>query len=131
VDQQIETVKRLFDAFARRDVEASLELMHPEIRLWAVTARATGDGPYVGHEGIRRYMQDVERLWQELELRPIGFEEVADTVVVLGEVHARGAAGKLRQPTIWTLKLRDRLVIQCRVDSDTRAARRALGIECE
>jgi len=93
-----------------------------------VTGAVTREGrPYVGHDGIREYFSDVNRLWQRLELRPLELYESGDAVVALGEVRARGAAGELRQPTVWTWKFRDRFVIDCRVDSDLSAAREALG----
>jgi ketosteroid isomerase-like protein len=127
-DRNTELVKQVFEAFARRDVEAALEWIHPQIRLWAVTAAVSRGGrPYVGHEGIREYWRDVQRLWQELNLVPVEFELIGEAVVVLGEVRARGVAGVLRQPAVWTWKLSDGLVVDCRVDSDVRAAREALG----
>src|SRR5207302_10658368 len=91
-------------------------------------AAVAGEGhPYIGHAGIRQYAHDVERVWQQLDLQPIEFDDVGDAIVVLGEVRARGAAGALREPTVWTWKFRDDLVIDCRVDSDVSAARAALG----
>ena len=154
------TVRRVFDAFARRDVEGALELASGRLLSWsedgslrvwsahgtplAALAGHTGgvygalalaDGrllswsghPYIGHAGIRQYAHDVERVWQQLDLQPIEFDDVGDAIVVLGEVRARGAAGALREPTVWTWKFRDGLVIDCRVDSDLPAARKALG----
>jgi ketosteroid isomerase-like protein len=127
-DGDIEVVKLAFDAFARRDVDAALEWMHPQVRLWVVTAAVSRAGrPYIGHQGVREYWRDAQRLWRELELVPIDFELVGQAVVVLGEVQARGPAGALRQPAVWTWKLNDGLVVDCRVDSDVRAARDALG----
>jgi ketosteroid isomerase-like protein len=126
--RDVETVKRAFDLFAGRDVESALELIHPQVRFWLVTAAVTRAGrPYVGHDGLRQYAGDVERLWEHLELRPVEFDQVGDAVVVLGEVIARGPGGGLRQPTVWTWRLRDGLVIECRVDSSVSAARKALG----
>ncbi len=122
------TVRRVFDAFADRDIEAALTLIHPEVRLWVVTSAVTREGrPYVGHPGIREYFSDVDRLWQSLELLPLELFENDDAVTVLGEVRARGSAGALRQPTVWTWRFRGQLVIDCRVDSDLSAARQALG----
>lgn len=126
--ENVETVKRIFEAFSRRDIDAVLRFFDPNVRLWVVTAAVTRGGrPYVGHEGIRQYARDVERLWRELTLLPIEFDEVGPAIVVLGEVRARGAAGDLRQPTVWTWKFSGGLVVECRVDSDVRAARDALG----
>jgi ketosteroid isomerase-like protein len=125
---KVGTVSRAFEAFGRRDVPAVLALMHPQVRVWVVTGAVVREGrPYVGHAGIREYFSDVGRLWQSLELHPIETYESGDAVVVLGEVHAWGAAGELRQPTVWTWKFTDGLVIDCRVDSDLTAARDALG----
>jgi ketosteroid isomerase-like protein len=124
----IEVVKRAFDAFARRDMDAALQWIDPQVRLWLVTSAVSRGGrPYVGHEGFREYWRDAYRLWQELELVPIEFELIGDAVVVLGEVLARGPAGALRQPAVWTWKLSGGLVVDCRVNSDVSAAREALG----
>jgi ketosteroid isomerase-like protein len=124
----IETVKRLFDAFERRDIEAALEFLHPAIRLIPVTAHfARGGRAYEGHDGIREYMLDVDRLWHEVKLVPREFEAVGHAVVVIGEVHARGPRGELSEPTVWTWKMRDGLAVEGRVHSDVRSAREALG----
>jgi ketosteroid isomerase-like protein len=126
--KRLETVKRAFDAFAQRDVDAMLAFLHPQIRLWVVTAAVTREGrPYTGHAGIREYARDVNRMWQELELLPTRFHEIGEAIVVVGEVRARGAGGAVRAPTVWTWKFSGDLVIDCRVDSDVRAARTALG----
>jgi ketosteroid isomerase-like protein len=127
-EDSIERVGRVFDAFARRDIRGALEFMHPQVRLWVVTAAVVRGGrPYVGHKGIREYFRDVDRIWERLELKPVEFDKVGEAVVVVGEVHARGPAGELRQPTVWTWKFTSGLVIDCRVDSDVGAARQALG----
>src|SRR5581483_11804467 len=125
---RIETVRRVFEAFAQRDVDAALPYIHPQVRLWVVTAAvARGGRPYVGHQGIREYFQDASRLWQALELSPVEFEQVGEAIVVLGEVRGRGPGGELRVPAVWTWKFRDDLVLDCRVDSDVAVARAALG----
>jgi ketosteroid isomerase-like protein len=127
--EDIEVVKLTFDAFARRDADAALQWIDPQVRLWLVTAAVSRGGrPYVGHEGFREYWRDVHRLWQQLELVPVEFELIGDAVVVVGEVLASGPAGVLRQPAVWTWKLSDGLVVDCRVDSDVSAAREALGL---
>jgi ketosteroid isomerase-like protein len=124
----IELVKRLFDAFERRDVEAALALCNPDARFLPVTAEvARGGRPYEGHEGIREYFDDIERIWQDVETLPLQYEAVVDAVVVIGEVRLRAAAGELREPAIWSWKLRDGLVVDGRVHSDVEMARRALG----
>jgi ketosteroid isomerase-like protein len=126
--RHVDTVKRVFDAFARRDVDGAIPFLHPHIRLWVVTSAVTRGGrPYVGHDGMRQYFEDAGRVWRELVLRPIEFDVVDKAIIVIGEVSARGPAGELKERAVWTWKFRDGLVIDCRVDSDATAAREALG----
>jgi ketosteroid isomerase-like protein len=129
IARQIELVERLFEAFERRDVEAALALLDPAVKLLPVTAQVTRGGrPYEGHAGVREYVEDVGRLWDELELVPAEFEAVVGAVVVIGEVRAQGPAGEVRQPTVWSWRVRDELIVEGSVHSDLDAAREALGL---
>jgi ketosteroid isomerase-like protein len=127
-EEKLEFVKRMFDAFATRDLDAALSGFHSEVRLWVITGSVTRAGrPYIGHAGIREYWRDTDRLWRELELFPTRFGLVDDAVVVHGEVRSRGTAGSVERSAVWTWKFSDGLVVDCRVDSDLQAARAALG----
>src|SRR5205807_5602161 len=69
-DAQI--VKRLFDAFNSRDVEAGLAPLHQEIVFEPVSGAVLNEGePYRGHEGMRRYFAHVDEHWRELQVNPI------------------------------------------------------------
>jgi ketosteroid isomerase-like protein len=128
IARQVEIVKLLFDAFARRDVDAALELMDPKIRFMPMTAKFAHEGrPYEGHAGIREYFEDAEALWQKLELVPFEYQAVVGAVVVIGEVHGRGANGELRAPAVWTWKLRGQRIVEGSIHSDPASARKALG----
>jgi ketosteroid isomerase-like protein len=100
-------VERLFAAFADRDEDALLELMDPEIEFFGPTATVLNEGKcYRGHEGMRRYLQDAERLWAELELEPDKYREVGNHVVVLGRVRARARDGlELDAPAAWVWRV--------------------------
>jgi ketosteroid isomerase-like protein len=113
IARQVEVVKRLFEAFARRDVEGALPLLDPGVRFLPITAHVAREGKaYEGHAGIREYVADVAALWDQVDLVPLEFEAVLGVVVVIGEVHARGPAGELRAPVVWTWKLRDGRVVE-------------------
>ena len=128
IGRQVEQVKLLFEAFERRDVEAALALMDPDVRFMPVTAQIMRGGrPYEGHEGIREYHEDVAAIWEELELVPVEYQAVAGVVVVIGEVRGR-ADGELRAPAIWTWELRNGLIVEGSVHSALESARAALGV---
>jgi ketosteroid isomerase-like protein len=120
---------RLFEAFNRRDIEAALELVHPDVVFEPVSAVAIRDGaPYVGHDGMRAYLDDVERYFDELVVNPTQIRAAGDAVVALGEVSGRAAGGPFDGvATTWMLKFRDDRVIRAQVFADQRNVMDILG----
>lgn len=126
----VEIVRAILDAFNRRDTAAIVELADPEMTFVSMTGRLLREGePYVGREGLLRYFEDVDRLWRGLQVEARELQSAGDSVVVIGYVHAQTDAGELRQPVVWTWRLRGGRVIECVVHSDESAARRAAGID--
>jgi ketosteroid isomerase-like protein len=104
----IALVREVFDAFSRRDLHALVERTDPEIELFAPTAMLANEGRcYRGHEGIGRYLQDVERVWARLEVIPEKFREVGNHVVATGRVRAEARDGlEVDNPAAWVWELR-------------------------
>ena len=96
-------VRKAFEAFAQRDLATLVELTDPEVELFAPTALLANEGRcYRGHEGIARYLQDVQRVWARLEVIPEKFREVGNHVVCLGHALARARDGlEVDNPTAW------------------------------
>ena len=121
-------VETLFAAFADRDEDALLELMDPEIEFFGPTATVLNEGKcYRGHDGMRRYFQDAERLWAELELEPEKFREVGNHVVVLGRVRARARDGlELDTPAAWVWRVENGRIAWGSVYGDRETMPRSL-----
>jgi ketosteroid isomerase-like protein len=104
----IPVVQAVFEAFHDRDLGRLIELMDPEVELFAPTAALAHEGRcYRGHDGIARYLQDVERIWSSLRVEPEKFREVGNHVVCLGQTRARGQDGiEVDSPTAWVWELR-------------------------
>jgi ketosteroid isomerase-like protein len=127
-----EVVTLLFEAFSRREMDDALALLDPEIVFQPVTAEVTRDGePYRGHEGMHRYMADVEATWEELTVHPTRIRAAGDAVVAMGMAggSARDGGSFEDVPTTWMFKFRKGLVIQIQIFSDPSHAREALGEE--
>jgi ketosteroid isomerase-like protein len=125
---QVVLVERLFDAFAARDQDALLAMMAPEIEFYGPTATVLNEGKcYRGHDGIRRYFQDMEALWANLETLPSRFREVGNHVVVMGRVKARARDGlELDTPAAWVWRVEgDKVAWGC-VYGDREAMPRSL-----
>lgn len=127
--RDVETVQRMFEAFAARDVEAVLSLLDPAVEFSAqATSEVVGrDGPYRGHAGIRQYFEDVERVWDELRVEPVDVRSVAGAVVIFGRVYGVRAGEVLDTGALWTWRLRDGRVVSGSVFSTPEADPRPRG----
>ena len=86
-EENVEVMRQIAAAWNRRDLEAYLELVDPEVEWRAFTARIEG-AVYRGHEGVRRW-------WKDLE--DGGFEELVVTLHEIRELdHASLGLGRLQ-----------------------------------
>jgi ketosteroid isomerase-like protein len=88
--ENLEVVRRVDEAIEAKDMEALLALHHPDVEI--VVLRSEIEGPYRGHDGLRRMATDMFEAdyGQRIdERRDLG----GNRVLVLGHQHAtpRGA----------------------------------------
>jgi ketosteroid isomerase-like protein len=132
VDGNVDIVRQAFDAFSRRDVAALAELIDPDFEWATPTARVAGRSePYRGHEGLRDYLADVGRVWQELRSEPEEFREIGDRVVVIGRIYAWGVGRVIDAPAGWVWRLRGGRLVEGRVYDSRRGALEAAGLRDE
>jgi serine phosphatase RsbU (regulator of sigma subunit)/ketosteroid isomerase-like protein len=97
-------VESLFDAFNRRDLESIAHLCDEGLGFFPFgTAEEVGrTAPYVGPEGVREYLSDVERAWDELLITPHVVERRGRSLLVRGRVYARSRRLGIRDmPVGW------------------------------
>ena len=123
-------IRRVFAAFARRDLAAMQDLMDPDVQFMAPTAEmAHGGEPYRGSEGMEQYFADVDEVWDELRLTPESFRQVGDVVLVRGRVWGRGGGQVVDSSAGWHWRVRDGKVIYVRAFRSAPQAERALEEE--
>jgi ketosteroid isomerase-like protein len=128
-DANVELARRAFDAFGARDADAVLEVMDEEVEFLPVTANLTTGGvPYRGHDGMRRYFEDVGRVWDELRVYPNEYRDLGETVVALGRIHGRGGGMIIDRPTGWVWRFRAGKIVFGRVYASQEEALRAAGL---
>ena len=90
--------------------------MHTDVVFQPMTAAVTRNGePYRGHEGIRRYTEDVETHWQQLTIRLKQIRSAGQAVVALGLVSGSGSGGSFEDaPTTWVVKFKETESRTCR-----------------
>jgi ketosteroid isomerase-like protein len=124
-DRDLGLVKRAFEALSRRDIQTLLQVASPDVEFLApATATLAREGrSYRGHDGIFRYMRDVARVWEELELIPHRYRSAGDgQVLVVGRVRARGQGGYIVDEGVsWLVTVRDGKVTGSRPCSNEEA----------
>lgn len=117
-------IGRLFNAFNQRDAELIVALCAPHMEFFAVTGEEIGRGaPYVGPEGLRDYLADVERFWEELLITPGNVKRCDDRMLVLGRVYVRNRELGIRDmPVAWIWQVEDGLFVRGEVFTDPVAA---------
>ena len=103
------TVRAIYDAFARRDVEAALDHVAPDCQLDVPgTAELAGrTQPYLGPDGVRQYFADAERVWTELTLHADDIRATANGVVVFGHIEGQAGGERRCRRVVWLWQLKD------------------------
>ena len=79
------TVKRVFEAFANRDLDALVETVHPDSRWTYIGANPRpARGTYVGKDGVREFFENILRRLDVTTFQESEFVTENDTVVVFG-----------------------------------------------
>jgi ketosteroid isomerase-like protein len=118
-------VERLYEAFNCRDSEGIVALCDERMEFYPIaTAEAVGRlDPYVGPEGLREYLADAARIWEELLITPSQVESNEGRILVRGRVYARSRELGIRDmPLAWIWAARDGRFVRGEVFPDLQNA---------
>ena len=90
--ENVDAVRRFVDAYNRRDIEAMLEELDPEVE-WhpAILALVEGEATvYRGHEGMRQWVRDLDEVFDEIDVQYSEIRDRGDQVVWVGQIRMRG-----------------------------------------
>jgi ketosteroid isomerase-like protein len=91
---QVGVVRRIWDAWARRDSDAALDLYDPAIEAMSHVAvgtpRGGESGTYRGYQGLRRWLLDFSELFDDFVAEPEDFRDAGDRVVVRVKMGGHG-----------------------------------------
>jgi ketosteroid isomerase-like protein len=75
----VATVRQVYDALNRRDADALLEHMDPEVEFVSILARIEGEaGVLRGHAGMRDYVASISENWEDARWELVSVEELDD-----------------------------------------------------
>jgi len=122
-------VKRLLDAFARRDPDTLAAVVGDDFVFEPLSTEAAERDPYLGGEGMRNYLRDLAETWRQFDLSVGTVEEVDGHVVVTGRIYARARASSLvaDDPVAFAWKVVDGRARWGKAFLSEAAARRAIA----
>ncbi|MDX6645228.1 MAG: uncharacterized protein QOK40_955 [Miltoncostaeaceae bacterium] len=116
-----------YEAFARGDVPAVLEVFHPEIE-WTEPEGYPWGGTYRGHEEVVGLFRTAgEKLGADWQVVPDRFVATGDGVLVLGRHTGRNAAGAWEVPFAMVWEMRDGRAVRFTQYGDSVLMREAAG----
>src|SRR5262245_4388096 len=92
-EENVEAFKRGAEAYERRDLEAVLDGLDPEVEWWGLSALVEGGDAYHGHEGFRQFWADVDTAFDEIVTAFEEVRDVGDVVLGLGRIRLRSKQG--------------------------------------
>jgi ketosteroid isomerase-like protein len=113
-EANVEIVRQLFDAVARRDTETALSLYHPEIEFdgrrsrWAEMI-GEPHRAFRGHDGLRAWAREYYSAWENLEDTIEDVIDAGDQVISIVTTRGRGRASGIdvelkSNAGVWTIR---------------------------
>ena len=100
--ENVEAHQRAIEAFNRRDIEAMLEDLDPEVAWHPMMQASFGGEPvYRGHEGVRALFRDYYAAFAETYVEPLEVRDLGDRTLALGRVRARGGESGAETLSSW------------------------------
>jgi ketosteroid isomerase-like protein len=129
--EDVEQVRRSFEALERGGVEAILDQIHPEFEMTPPPELAVEPDTYRGHDGLRRYFAAFDGVMENVRFVPDELIDAGDErVVAMVRLVARSPSTDLEfeqsVAQVWTL--RDGRAIHLDAYATREEALRAVGL---
>ena len=132
MSENVETFKRATDAYNRRDAEAMLESLDPEVEWHSALMVPLGGAMavYRGHEGIRKLFRDLDEALDEWHAEFPQVRDLGDRIVAIGHVRTRGrgSGAETESPLASVSELKDGKATRVRTYLDPQEALEAAGL---
>jgi len=114
----------------RGDPDGLFGHLDPAVEVHPLTGAMLEGVSYRGHEGMRRWLDDVAEYWQSMWVKPEEFLDAGEAVVVVGRVHGLGKRSgvAIEAPAAWVCRQRDARMSYLRFYLDRSQALEAVGL---
>ena len=128
-EENVETVRRIYDRLNRDDAEAVIGCCDDDFRL-DMTERVFNPDTYEGHDGIRRFCEGVQDAWESYHWTIEGTRVAGDVVIAM--LHCEGQSREggpgVDWRVAWLWEFRGARAISARFYRDRGKALEAAGL---
>jgi ketosteroid isomerase-like protein len=129
--ENVEIVREVMAAWNTHDIERWIRCWDPGCR-WLPRLRGQVEGTqtYRGHEGLRRYWEEDEAVWDTFVMEVHQVRPVNDEVIATGTATACGKESgvEITRPLAFRFQLRDRRIVRGESFLDISEALQAVGL---
>jgi ketosteroid isomerase-like protein len=129
-ERNVELLRRWFEGFNARDVEAVIAVCDPS-GVFISTFAVGGAAVYHGHDGMRRYFGDLAEAWgDEIFLEPKVYYQLGEHALAFGVSHGRGrrSGAVVGMPFASVARCRDGRMVYLKGYAHREDALRDLGV---
>jgi ketosteroid isomerase-like protein len=122
-------VCRSFEAFNARECRSAGRPVRPDCEWLPFRAQLEGI-VYRGHEGIRRFVRDMDEDWAAFRIGPLELHDRGERIAVIGRVRARGRGGSVDSDSLasFAFELRSGRIMRLTSHSNPEEALEAAGL---
>ena len=106
-EENVDIVRRCNEFWANRDESLIVELIDPDV-VYDLSGNVFNPEVYVGHDGLRRLVEQVDAMWEGFRIEPDDFSDGGDFVVCAARMTGRGRKSgvptEMRLFQVWNLR---------------------------
>jgi ketosteroid isomerase-like protein len=128
--ENVEVLRRGVEAFNDVDLDAMRDLITEDFEFIPYLAALVETTTYRGLDGLRKYGEDAEEAWENIQVRVDEIRDLGDRAVTFGEIRGRGRGSGLdtQVPLAWVVDFTEGKMRRLQSYGDTREALEAAGL---
>jgi ketosteroid isomerase-like protein len=128
----VELHRRSTEAFNRRDIEAMIACVDPNVEYYPVLS-ALAVTVYHGHAGLRSWFGQLDDAWEELRVEAEAYFDLGEQTLLFYVLHGRGrhSGAEVAMAGAQVCRWRDDLCVYCKQYAHREDALRDLGVSEE
>jgi ketosteroid isomerase-like protein len=131
MSQNVDKLRKQYEAFNRRDWETAAELLDPHVELHGTVGGLEEDVVVRGPDGIRQQFEiEDDEVWEEHRIEPEKFIDAGEQVVVIQREYqrAKGSGVEIEGNTATVFDMRNGRIVRMQGYMDPAAALKAVGL---